>query len=806
MRLSSRVTTSLQALLAVSLAITPAAAANGSYFFRPKAGVFSVQDNGATPEDRPVITSMPSIPVLKAGSPMAGVLPTVANGTDGDVYSLNKPLPDGLDLDPATGRISGTPAEGSHGIHSGYVLSVENAEGRGSSSGQFSFRIRHHEDPTISFDGPFEFQPGVPFTTPGVTVTNGHAFIGSPVYSVSPGAGVSVNSSTGALSGTLSEGRTVTISVADGIGAVASTSLEFVPAIVEAVSASEVLPDAARSLVNSGTMTAGQLQTLYDGGFSTSLTMGSSQVTQITYDFGRPVSFDSYFLKKSDTGTSTYSTVLQIETDQGWLNVHETSYDGQISLSDERIAQRVRLIGGGGATYSLYEFRIGTGGGHTPPTLAAATLALTNEPQSVSLGGAAQDSAYITGNATIHQLSGGALPPGASLSEDGTLSLPAAEEDGTWNFTVTVADALGFSSSRSYTVMTNAVPASTVLPVSASRGTVLQAYDGLTNQDYTWVNENTSLVFEFDRFVSFDKIYMVTSNTFRLEAEIGGVWQTLSVSSISNNMAQLSASVTTKKVKVSGTSYYSVHISEVRIGGGPAHSNPVLVSNVVDAEADEQNVQLAADVSVYSTGEASFEVVDPSDLPPGATLSPSGMLYLPSSEDLPAETWTVAVRITDSLGSMTEASLLIRNAEEEVVLFPNLTVTAGQMAITHPGWIAKNGYDYTGRWTYVQEIFPNLVPGDTVTVRIENPDNAASPYLYVCKNDLQPATTGYVCDGNTSGTTDMFVTPGVNKAAYYGNTIAPRMTAPPAGTSKSLTLIATYQGVTKTFTWTVTGK
>lgn len=240
---------------------------------------------------------------------------------------------------------------------------------------------------------------------------------------------------------------------------------------------------------------------------------------------------------------------------------------------------------------------------------------------------------------------------------------------------MTATDAIGFWSTKSYVVMPAAVPASTVLPVSASRGAtlpaVLLAYDGLTNPNFSSVDAYTPLVIEFDRFVSFDKIYMVTNGTVRIEADIGGVWQLLD-GSISNNMMQLSSAVTTKKVRVSGTSIFLVYISEFRIGGGPVHFNPLLVTGVVDAEADEQNVQLVANVSPYSSGVAVFEVVDPSDLPPGATLSPSGMLYLPSSEDLPEETWTVAVRITDSLGSLTEASLRIRNAEEEeVVPAPN---------------------------------------------------------------------------------------------------------------------------------------
>ena len=145
-------------------------------------------------------------------------------------------------------------------------------------------------------------------------------------------------------------------------------------------------------------------------------------------------------------------------------------------------------------------------------------------------------------------------------------------------------------------------------------------------------------------------------------------------------------------------------------------------------------------------------------------------------------------------------------------MFPNLTVTAGQTALTFPPYVQMMGWPYTGKLVYVTDIFPNVVDNDPVVLRMSNLDAAGVVYLYVCKDDKGSSTdpNRYVCDAdphNGTPSNGMWVTEGINFNAYKGNTVALMMVnAPSPGVSKRLQVTATYHGVVKTFVWTVTGK
>ena len=194
-------------------------------------------------------------------------------------------------------------------------------------------------------------------------------------------------------------------------------------------------------------------------------------------------------------------------------------------------------------------------------------------------------------------------------------------------------------------------------------------------------------------------------------------------------------------------------------------------------------------------------------LPPGLTLDPAtGTISGTPAAGSEGHYSGYVLSVEDTLGRGTSSADFSITIGEEP-LFPAITASAGTMAVTHKPYLDTHpAYNYTGKTVYLTDIFPDVVAGQAVTLWITNPENAVLPYLYVCKDDKPSANSNWICDGNTGGSQDMYAVPGETKAASLGNTIALRMNAPAVGTSKNLTLNATYNGVTKTFVWTVTGK
>src|SRR5690606_12013163 len=137
-----------------------------------------------------------------------------------------------LSLDPATGIISGTPLPGSHGIFEGYVLSVEDTLGRGTSSAEFAIKIRHQD--TVSIDmANVPFRNGAPVVAPEPAVTNPHALVGQSECStrgLSGGMDVSVDPQSGIIYGTISsaQNKSLTLTLTDEIGVAASKVVTFV--------------------------------------------------------------------------------------------------------------------------------------------------------------------------------------------------------------------------------------------------------------------------------------------------------------------------------------------------------------------------------------------------------------------------------------------------------------------------------------------------------------------------------------------------------------------------------------------------
>jgi len=234
-----KISTAARLILSAGVALSVYASANAAdgqgfmFRFRP-----AVIGEAGGQQSAPAILALPGYGTMRVGTALTAAqshVPSVSGSKTGDVYSLNQPLPAGLQLDASNGSISGTPAPGAEGIHTGFVMSVTDIDGESASSQPFALKVRFHEDPEIvavhaTDETAFETRTGQPFSTGAALVANPEAFIGSPVFSISGAAsGLVVDPSNGSVSGTLSTGRTISLQVADDIGPLSQVPVHIAP-------------------------------------------------------------------------------------------------------------------------------------------------------------------------------------------------------------------------------------------------------------------------------------------------------------------------------------------------------------------------------------------------------------------------------------------------------------------------------------------------------------------------------------------------------------------------------------------------
>ncbi len=137
--------------------------------------------------------SVPSIYLL--GQSITPVVPTNSGGVV-NTYSISPSLPGGLVFDPATGTISGVPAE----LKAATTYTITATNSGGSTTTTFTLTVNDVAPSTLSYASPIVLERGIAIlpigpSTSGGTITS---------YSISPAlsAGLSFNTTTGVITGT----------------------------------------------------------------------------------------------------------------------------------------------------------------------------------------------------------------------------------------------------------------------------------------------------------------------------------------------------------------------------------------------------------------------------------------------------------------------------------------------------------------------------------------------------------------------------------------------------------------------------
>jgi hypothetical protein len=365
-----------------------------------------------TPTTTPPPPPAPSITTSSLADATSGVTysKTLAatGGTPPYTWSLapgSQPLPSGLTLDPSTGVISGTPsASGSYP----FVVKVTDSA---SQSATKSLSINVADPLSIQTSSPLTGGTvGQPYSAT-IAATGGQTSYSWSVTVGSLPSGLSLNSSSGAITGTPSAAgtSTFTVQVRDSGSPARTDAKSFSITIVNPLTiTTSSLPGGTVGVAYSQSVTASG----GSGSYSWSVSVGG-----LPDGLGLTSGTPSATVSGTPTTAGTYSFTLQITDGAG-----RTASQGFSIVVSATAPLSI-------TTTTLPPGRIGVA--------YSATLAAT--------GG--------TGPYTWSWTSG-SLPPGVGLSPGGTISGTPSKQ-GSYTFTVLVTDSVGATASRTFTLKIN---------------------------------------------------------------------------------------------------------------------------------------------------------------------------------------------------------------------------------------------------------------------------------------------------------------------------------------------------------------
>ncbi|MGD0632573.1 MAG: putative Ig domain-containing protein [Terracidiphilus sp.] len=478
--------------------------------------------------------------------------PTVTGGTAPYTFSVVGTLPAGLTLNPSTGAVTGTPtAPGS------FSIQVQDAKGV-VASGLCPITII--AGPSLSCTAVTSGEVGVPFSSGTPTVTGGTAPYTFSVVGTLP-AGLTFNSSTGAVSGTPTAPGSFSIQFKDANGVVASGTCPITIIAGPSLSCTAITSGQVGVSFNSGTPTVTGGTAPYTFSIVGTLPAGLTLNTSTGAVTGTPTAPGSFSIQVKDakgivaSGTCPITIIASVSATCVYINAIKGIAITPVTL-------------------------VASGGSGGPYTFTA------------------------TG-----------LPSGLSISSGGTIS-GTPTVTGTFNYTVTITDAAGHTGTLNCSV-------TVVPPVTANCG-CLTATEGVAISPVTLTGSGGS----------------------------GGPY-TFSATGLPAGLTLSSSGVLSGTPTVSGTFNYVVTVTD-----NSGHSGTVKCSITVNApppvtskcacDSGKEGVALTPVTMVGSGGVGGPYTFTATGLPAGVTISSSGTI---SGTPTVSGTFNYTVTITDSKGN-----------------------------------------------------------------------------------------------------------------------------------------------------------
>ncbi|HEY1497655.1 MAG TPA: putative Ig domain-containing protein [Candidatus Solibacter sp.] len=378
----------------------------------------------------PQLTCATATGASEVGVPFNVPPMTVSGGTGGYVFSLvpGDTLPAGLTLNASTGAITGTPtAPGS--------FHIRVADSAGSiANGICAFTIT--AGPQLICSAPTTAsEVGVPFNVPAMTVSGGS---GGYVFSLVPGdtlpAGLTLNASTGAITGTPTAIGTFHIRVTDSNGVVATGTCAFT--IVAG-------PSLTCSAVSSGTVGVA---------FSSPALTVSGGTAPYTFQLQAGDTLPGGLTLNTSTGAVTGTA-----TAAGTFHIQVKDSKGAVAT--------------GSCPYTIVI------NSTPPPTLACGTCSNNK----ATVGAAYSAKLTVTGGSgsgfVYTVASGSALPPGLTLNSTTGVISGIPTTPGTYMVKTVVTDSLGGTDDVTCTIIVAGPPLNLVCGTCGnSKATVGSAY------------------------------------------------------------------------------------------------------------------------------------------------------------------------------------------------------------------------------------------------------------------------------------------------------------------------------------------
>ena len=477
------------------LAGTPAVATQGNYpvSFTAQNGIGAnaTQNFTLTVGLAPAITSGNST-TFTTGT--AGTFTVAATGFPVPTFSETGTLPGGVSLNSTTGVLSGTPAAGTGGT---YPMSITAQNGVGSNATQ-SFTLTVDQAPAITSGNSTTFTVGA-----SGTFTAKATGFPAPTFSETgtlPG-GVTLNSTTGVLSGTPAGGTQgtypITVTAQNGIGANATQSftltVDLAPAITSTNTVTFTVGSAgtftvtatgfpAPTFSETGALPGGVSLNAITGvlsGTPNANTGGTYPITMTAQNGVGSNATQSFTLtvNQAPAITSANSTTFAVGSASSFTVVATgfpapaVSETGALPSGVTFNASNGILSGtpaSGTQTSSPYSisFTAQNGVGSNAVQTFTLTVSLTAPPAFTS----SNNTTFTTGAAGSFTVTAsgapsptfsetGALPSGVSLSPAGALSgTPAAGTGGSYPITITAQNGIAPNATQSFTLTVNQAP------------------------------------------------------------------------------------------------------------------------------------------------------------------------------------------------------------------------------------------------------------------------------------------------------------------------------------------------------------